>query len=447
MFGFFLYQQTLIFFKIPAATPLQNEMSVIETFKLTRWEYHLDRILNNWIYFLYLLHSLILKKISSRLVNSASTSFKNNSSLGLGLINAHAHYSPDFPEQREEEALQIQSSITSALSIVRSIVKASNEVVLPTIIRLTEERNAAMLKGKVAQLDTAAGRMHRRPRTNSLGKPLDRRDPMMTMRTNRGTAMLDNEQSNLETQETEEDVTLYLEQAESTTADIIQAMNDKTRPLEKDISMALNQGWLVASTIELSQYHMSKQTKNDFVFCTEQNATHVCLEICDLFKKRKDALAELLSGHNRLSMEIAMRQELLELVWAHILTFKFDINGANRMMIDVCMYDKCCQINAVPKEHDEEQRCHGRKDGGKTWKLLRIIVGLLVVPENQINELYPHIITSTNMKKKDFTDFVERRHDFNKCQGGNLFCIFDDVLNIVLPRQVLPDVSQREMGK
>ena len=43
------------------------------------------------------------------------------------------------------------------------------------------------------------------------------------------------------------------------------------------------------------------------------------------------------------------------------------------------------------------------------------MAGLLVVPVDQISELYPHIISAINMNKDTFNAFVERRHDWRIC--------------------------------
>ena len=58
------------------------------------------------------------------------------------------------------------------------------------------------------------------------------------------------------------------------------------------------------------------------------------------------------------------------------------------------------------------------------------MAGLLVVPVDQISELYPHIISAINMKKDTFNAFVERRHDWRIC-GKEVGGIFDLICNVV----------------
>ena len=55
------------------------------------------------------------------------------------------------------------------------------------------------------------------------------------------------------------------------------------------------EGWLKSATIELSQFHLSKQSTDDYVFTNEVLVpTNTCKTICSIFKSRKNSLKTLL---------------------------------------------------------------------------------------------------------------------------------------------------------
>ena len=147
----------------------------------------------------------------------------------------------------------------------------------------------------------------------------------------------------------------------------------------------------------------------------------------------------MLSGNNLMFMEITMRKELLTLLYSHILSHKFDVVGGNRLLVDIEMYQKCCQINSITAEEEFLRRKKEEDSGNITWNLLKKMVGLLIIDVEQLPDAYPDIIkeftkSSINIEKIDFTKFVERRHDYQTCKT-EICTIWDRVIETILPER------------
>jgi hypothetical protein len=271
-------------------------MAVVETsFSLSRWDYHLNRILNIWVHFIEQIEIFAFKKINFHLINAITTESSKHNHPALSSVKC-----PNYIGEKHMEANSIEIHVKAALSIVKSIVKASNNIIIPTIIKLTEHR-------RIPQ-DQLNNNGFRRNRTNSIqvrrennlrvavttstptGTPTGTTSSTAgaTAATAGTSAIIKSVEPMVESENIDD---LFIEKAQEATNNVFQKYKKMILPLQNNIALSLNQGWLMTSTIQLAHYFLSRQSSDDYVMCNAQlSPTDVCVQVCSLFEKRKLAL-------------------------------------------------------------------------------------------------------------------------------------------------------------
>ena len=349
-----------------------EEVTVIETCNIERWEDILKTILSSWKEFVNIINTFVETNVRCHLVVTTTTDVSSVEYFSLFNNTAAAH--TKFERDKEELVANIQHNTAAALALVRQLVLTARNVVLPVIHRLVVK-----VQENMNRLDYN--------NQNSIH--------------NQKNQYWDNSSSNNEIK--------FVELSEQYKAEIQQYMKAAVSPIQDDISAALNNSWLMSATMQLCHLYMSQQSTDDYVSCKLQNPTETCLKICMLIKRRTNDLSILLRGENFSRVKKALHRNLLNSIWSHVLTLKFDESGALRLMVDIESYYQVCSIETSA----EEQRS-ARNKGSKTFEMLRTMASLLAVHSGEIENLFPTVVSSTNISPADVLRFVERRNDWHR---------------------------------
>ena len=277
---------------------------------------------------------------------------------------------------KNELAKRIERNVNIALAVVRQLIVTAHDIVIPTLHRMDRQRQEILHSSTL------------RPTSDGSDADTDKQ--------------------------------LFIQRTKDTSLAVAQNLKFIVGPLQEDIATALSEGWLKSATIELSQFHLSKQSTDDYVFTNEVLVpTNTCKTICSIFKSRKNSLKTLLTGENFIQMENALRHQLLNAVWSHILTLKIDTEGALRLMVDIEYYNRASQTNKIQVDRHQ-----------KSFELLRSMCGLLAIDIESIQSLFPNIVKAMIMTKDDLLSFVQRRHDWIRTKD-KIISVVDTVHDLV----------------
>ena len=322
-------------------------------FDVQRWKNHMDRISMCWTEFVNIVETLTTLRVREHLTNLTTSTDSHQFRLSLPSNN--------YEKDKEELAERLEKNVQITLVIMRHLAATAHDVVIPTLTRLDK-----------------------------------------TLRTNVGT-IARNRSSSSSTNEQ-----MFIQCTKDYIVVVGKCFNARVAPLQGDVSTALSEGWLKSATIGLAKFHLSKQSNDDFLFCSQEDPTTTCIKVCALFKKRRKALSTLVTGQNLVQMESALHRELLSAVWSHILTLKFDTNGAQRLMVDIERYRLVCQLSILEDQHSYQRQ------GNRSFDLLQKMAELLAISANQIDALFPEIVSATSISQDEIIEFVQRRHDWPK---------------------------------
>ena len=137
--------------------------------------------------------------------------------------------------------------------------------------------------------------------------------------------------------------------------------------------------------------------------------------------KSESRIEGFLTGANRSRMENALRNALVDIVWDHVQSLKFDFSGALRLQIDLESYFHACQPSVLLSPANVSTSDQRVTLGRKSFELLRTMAGVMAVSTEHIPALVREVPSISSVSKEDFIRFVRCRADFSgKASAGLL---------------------------